>query len=72
VFPSQVDINTQFGLQAAGKDFIGLIFSVFVTNNQNNISKTEVIAFQSYEDISIQGGGVKKALTIPVKIVDKG
>eukprot|EP00347_Sterkiella_histriomuscorum_P018348 403345851 len=68
VFPSQVDINTQFGSQLGGNDsFIGLIFSVFVTNNQNNISKSELIAFQSYEDLS--EGGVKKACTIPIQQV---
>lgn len=32
VFPSQVDINTQHSLQLVGKDFIGLIFSVFVSS----------------------------------------
>ncbi|CDW81186.1 lys-63-specific deubiquitinase brcc36-like [Stylonychia lemnae] len=69
VFPSQVDINTQFNSQLGGNDsFIGLIFSVFITNNQNNISKTEIIAFQSYEDPN--DPGIKKACTIPVKILD--
>lgn len=71
VFPSQVDINTQHSLQLVGKDFIGLIFSVFVGSAgqaaQFNVGKTELIAFQSYEDYS---DGIKKARTLPVKIVD--
>ena len=65
VFPSQVDINTQFRLQVIGSHFIGLIFSVFVVHNQTN--KSELIAFQSYDDIN---DGIKKARTLRVIIVD--
>lgn len=38
-----------------------------MTNNQSNVQKSELIAFQSYED---PNEGVKKACTIPVKIID--
>jgi len=43
---------------------------VFVGSTQasaNNIGKTELIAFQSYEDYA---DGEKKARTLPVQIVD--
>jgi proteasome lid subunit RPN8/RPN11 len=75
VFPSQVDINTQYIMQTIGRDFIGLIFSVFVGSTgcqqssslSKHLGKTELIAFQSYEDTK---DGVFKARTIKVKIVD--
>ena len=70
VFPSQVDINTQLGMQMIGSDFIGLIFSVFVgstVSSNTSIGKTELIAFQSYEDY---GDGQKKARTLPIRIVE--
>jgi hypothetical protein len=38
-----------------------------VASNPNNIGKTELIAFQSYEDYS---DGMKKARTLKIKIVD--
>ena len=70
VFPSQVDINTQLAMQMIGADFIGLIFSVFVGSTLSSnlsIGKTELIAFQSYEDFA---DGQKKARTLPIRIVD--
>jgi len=71
VFPSQVDINTQLSMQMIGSDFIGIIFSVFVgstkVSGSSAIGKTELIAFQSYEDYA---DGQKKARTLRVKIVE--
>lgn len=49
-----------------GSNFVGLIFSVFVSSNHTNTQKTDLIAFQSYTDLD----GKKKARTIKVTIID--
>ena len=71
VFPSQVDINTQLSMQMIGSDFIGLIFSAFIgsttVSGASAIGKTELIAFQSYDDYA---DGQKKARTLRLKIFE--
>lgn len=61
--PSHVDLNTQFSQQYQG-EFVGLIFSVFNSNQQTNVNSIQVIAFQS----KINNSGVTIPIYIPILV----
>ena len=50
VWPSHVDLRTQFNYQRLESLFIGLIFSVFNVEKVKKSHQYEVIAFQAQED----------------------
>jgi len=50
VWPSHVDLRTQFNYQMLDKDFIGLIFSVFSVEKTKKTHQYDVKAFQAKED----------------------
>jgi len=49
VWPSHVDLRTQFNYQMLDKDFIGLIFSVFSVEKTKKTHQYDVRAFQAKE-----------------------
>merc|ERR1712083_1121078 len=50
VWPSHVDLRTQFNYQMLDKDFIGLNFSVFSVEKTKKTHQYDVRAFQAKED----------------------
>ncbi len=66
VWPSHVDLRTQFSYQSLSKHFVGLIFSVFnVDKSKNSHHRYEVVAFQAREDTSTKD---LKQMIIPVEV----
>ena len=47
VWPSHVDLRTQFNYQRLDQHFVGLIFAVYNTSQTNNAHSYEMISFQS-------------------------
>ena len=50
VWPSHVDLRTQFNYQRMDKLFVGLIFSVFCAEKEKHTHSYQMIAFQAVED----------------------
>lgn len=64
IWPSEVDLRTQFSYQILDSNFVGLIFSVFDTDVRSKKSNFEVICFQSEE----KEVGVLMKKEIPISI----
>ena len=65
VWPSHVDLKTQFSYQRMSQDWIGLIFAVFNKEKVQKSYKYELVAFQACHD---QVGNLSR-LTLPIEIV---
>jgi len=64
VWPSHVDLRTQFNYQMLDKDFIGLIFSVFNVEKTRKTHQYDVKAFQAAEDENRE----LKQVLVPIEV----
>lgn len=64
VWPSHVDLATQFNHQAMDENFVGLIFSVFNDDNASKTSCFEITCFQTHKG---KDGDMRK-ISIPIEI----
>lgn len=70
VWPSHVDLRTQFNYQRLSKDFIGLIFCVFNIDKAEKMThRYELVAFQAQEDENKNG---LKQVLIPLEVTSTG
>ena len=68
VWPSHVDLRTQFNYQVMDKYFIGLIFAVFnVSKNHNSTHSYQMISFQAQQT---RRSNELKLVNIPHSIVN--
>jgi len=65
VWPSHVDLRTQFNYQRLDDHFIGLIFSVYNVDRVKKTHQYEVIAFQAQED---ENNRDLKQLLVPIEV----
>ena len=67
VWPSHVDLKTQFNYQRMSETWIGLIFAVFNKEKVQKSHKYELVAFQASPD---QGGNLSR-ITHPIEVVKR-
>lgn len=68
VWPSHVDLKTQFSYQRLSPDFIGLIFSCFDTASTSHKTQSfKMVAFQAQQDENLD----LEQILIPVEIIDR-
>lgn len=67
VWPSHVDLRTQYNYQRLDEHFVGLIFAVFNVAQTNNAHSYEMISFQSR--LKLDGDGYEQ-VKVPHQIVN--
>ena len=68
VWPSHVDLKTQFNYQRMSQDWIGLIFAVYNKDKANFSTRYELVAFQAELDKDEN----LSRITLPIEVVNNG